>query len=350
MFPIYDTASELIDKKESFVLATILHKNGSAPRGRGSKMIIKKDYSIIGTIGGGLFEALTIKLSKEVFDSKKSIIKKLDLSIESHAATEIVCGGELKVLMEYVDAEATNMKEVFSQAVNLRKQGINFSIVTKMENKDEVFYNSCKWICTETNFYGEEDDIVQSIFQKIRENFKDLTVQVLIANNEKYMIEPLLNCETIYIFGAGHVSQKLAEIVKMLDFKTVVLDDRKEFANKKRFKTVDKIIVLSNFDDILKHIDINEQSYIVIITRGHAYDKEILSQALKTNAKYIGMIGSMTKRSFIYRQLIDYGYSQNELNKVSCPIGLDISAQTPEEIAISIAAELIKIRRSSKQN
>ncbi len=348
MLQIYDIASKLIDKRESFVLATILDKNGSAPRRRGSKMIIKKDYSIIGTIGGGLFEALTIKLSKEVFHNRKAIIKNLDLSTECSNSLEIVCGGELKVLMEYVDAENNNITEIYKQSANLRKQGINFSIVTKIESKDEIFYNSCKWICTETDFHGEESDIVQPVFQKIRENFKEVTVQVLMADNEKYLVEPVMNCETIYLFGAGHVSQKLAEVMKILDFKIVVLDDRREFANKERFKTADKIIILSAFDDILKHIEINDQSYIVIITRGHAYDKDILAQALETNAKYIGMIGSMAKRSFIYNQLKDEGYTQDELDKVFCPIGLEISAQTPEEIAISIAAELIKIRRSSK--
>lgn len=348
MFQIYDIASELINKRESFVLATILHKNGSAPRRRGSKMIIKNDFSIIGTIGGGLFEALTVKLSKEVFDKKRSIIKNLDLSTECGGTLEIVCGGELKVLMEYVDADNNNIAEIYKQSANLRKQGINFSIVTKIESKDEIFHNSCKWICTETDFYGEESDMVQPVFQKIRENFKEVTMQVLMTNDEKYLVEPVLNYETIYLFGAGHVSQKLTEVMKMLDFKTVVLDDRREFANKERFKTADKIIILSTFDDILKHIDINDQSYVVIITRGHAYDKDILAQALETNAKYIGMIGSKTKRSFIYNQLKDEGYSQSELDRVFCPIGLEISAQTPEEIAISIAAELIKIRRSSK--
>lgn len=348
MFQIYDIASELIDKRESFVLATILHKNGSAPRRRGSKMIIKNDFSIIGTIGGGLFEALTVKLSKEVFGNKRTIIKNLDLSTEGGGSLEIVCGGELKVLMEYVDAENNNIAEIYKQSSNLRKQGINFSIVTKIESKDEILHNSCKWICTETDFYGEESDIVQPVFQKIRENFKEVTMQVFMANNEKYLVEPVLNCETIYLFGAGHVSQKLAEIMKMLDFKVVVLDDRREFANKERFKTADKIIILSAFDDILKHIEINDQSYVVIITRGHAYDKDILAQALETDAKYIGMIGSKTKRSFIYSQLKDEGYTQKELDRVFCPIGLEISAQTPEEIAISIAAELIKIRRCSK--
>ncbi|WML33760.1 XdhC family aldehyde oxidoreductase maturation factor [Clostridium sp. OS1-26] len=348
MFQIYDIASELIDKRESFVLATILDKNGSAPRRRGSKMIIKKDYSIIGTIGGGLFEALTIKLSKEVFHNRKAIIKNLDLSTECGGSLEIVCGGELKVLMEYIDAENNNIAEIYKQSANLRKQGKNFSIVTRIESKDEIFHNSCKWICTEADFYGEESDVVQPVFQKIRENFKEVAMQVFMANNEKYLVEPVLNYETIYLFGAGHVSQKLAEVMKILDFKVVVLDDRREFANKERFKTADKIIILSNFDDILKYVDINDQSYVVIITRGHAYDKDILAQALETDAKYIGMIGSKTKRSFIYSQLKDEGYTQKELDRVFCPIGLEISAQTPEEIAISIAAELIKIRRCSK--
>ncbi|WP_411678770.1 XdhC family aldehyde oxidoreductase maturation factor [Clostridium thailandense] len=348
MRDINELISEILDNKESFVLATILEKSGSAPREEGTKMIIKKDFSTIGTIGGGIFEAMAIKLSAKVFKNKNCIIKKCTLSTEGASALGMVCGGELKLFLEYINCEDEKMVELYNNASELREKGINFAFITQIPEEERYISGLDKWICTETNFWGEENDIVQCIFRKIRENFKYIHFQTIIADGKKYLIEPVLNHESVYIIGAGHVSQKIAELTKMLDFKTVVIDDREEFANRQRFKVADEVKVVSSFDNILNCINVNNRSYVIIVTRGHAYDKDVLGQMLKTDAKYIGMIGSKNKRSFVYNCLINEGYDLNNIEeRVHCPIGITIHAQTPEEIAISIAAELVKVRRTS---
>ena len=196
-------------------------------------------------------------------------------------------------------------------------------------------------------FFGEEKDDVQCVFRSIRENFKNTTFKKIVEAGKEYLIEPVFNYERVYIFGAGHVAQKIADITKMLDFKTIVLDDREEFANRERFKTADEVKTIPSFDNLFNYIKVDSRSYIIIVTRGHAYDKEVLAQMLKTDAKYIGMIGSKTKRDFIYNSLLNEGYTLKDIERVYCPIGLSIFAQTPEEIAVSIAAELVKIRRTS---
>ena len=135
----------------------------------------------------------------------------------------------------------------------------------------------------------------------------------------------------------------------MVGFQTVVLDDRQEFANRERFETADEVIVPSSFERAIDDLEINEQSYLVLVTRGHAHDKTLLRQALGTKAGYIGMIGSRRKRDAVYEALRKEGISPGEFDRVFSPIGLEIGAETPEEIAVSIVAELIRVRAAKNQ-
>ena len=133
-------------------------------------------------------------------------------------------------------------------------------------------------------------------------------------------------------------------LTQMVDFRTVVLDDREAFANRERFKTADEILVLSDFIGAFSDLEIDEDSYVVIVTRGHRHDKTVLSQALRTKAGYIGMIGSRRKRDATYGAIIKEGFTPEDLDRVHCPIGLVFCAETPQEIAVSIVAELIDAR------
>lgn len=158
------------------------------------------------------------------------------------------------------------------------------------------------------------------------------------------MIEPIDTAGSVFIFGAGHVSRSLAGFTKTVGFYTVVLDDRAEFANRERFPDSDEVLVLESFTDCLAALPIDESSFIVIVTRGHVNDLVVLAQALKTRAGYIGMIGSRRKCEMIFQELRRSGYGEADLRRVNAPIGLPIRAETPEEIGISITAEMIAAR------
>ena len=163
----------------------------------------------------------------------------------------------------------------------------------------------------------------------------------------KVFIEPILPRSVLYIFGGGHIAFSLVRIGKILDFKVVVIDDREAYANPERFPEADETIA-DDYPNTFPRISVDKSSYIVIVTRGHAYDQTVLEWAITTNPKYIGMIGSRKKNKKIYDNLIAKGFSENDLKSVHAPIGLSINAETPEEIAISIMAEIIKTRRSKK--
>jgi xanthine dehydrogenase accessory factor len=174
---------------------------------------------------------------------------------------------------------------------------------------------------------------------------KKLKVLVLSSKNRRteILLEPIFSEPTVYIFGAGHVSEQVVPLAKRVHFKVVVIDDREMFANRERFPEADEVIV-SEFERCFDQLNIDDSSYIVIVTRGHLYDGFVLEQALKSNARYIGMIGSKKKIRTLYQNLIKKGVPKETLDRVHAPIGIDINSETPEEIGVSIVAELIKVR------
>lgn len=178
------------------------------------------------------------------------------------------------------------------------------------------------------------DNLLKFTYLTNDENSKKILEELKLKNKNK---------NVVYIFGGGHVSMELAKILKYVGFDYVVWDDRKEFANEERFKDANKIIC-KDFDNINSEINITNNDFIVIMTRGHAYDYIVEKQILRSGAYYIGVIGSRNKNRVIKENLLADGFSENEIDSVCAPIGLSISADTPEEIAISIGAELILFR------
>jgi xanthine dehydrogenase accessory factor len=169
---------------------------------------------------------------------------------------------------------------------------------------------------------------------------------MLCGGEAEVFIEPILTTPTLYIFGGGHISLPLAKTGKLLGFKTAVIDDRAEFANTNRFPEADTVIA-EDFGKSFSRLKIDKSSYIVIVTRNHQYDDLVLEWAVGTRAKYIGMIGSKKKTKAVFDHLMTKGITKEQLARVHAPIGVEIGAQTPEEITVSILAEIIKVRRSS---
>lgn len=164
--------------------------------------------------------------------------------------------------------------------------------------------------------------------------------QSICGGQTKVFIEPFIGKKHLIICGAGHIALPLSALGKILNFKVTIVDDRKNYANKTRFPHVDGIFVGSHAKS-LKKIKIDESCFITIVTQGNEYDYECLKVAIKTNAAYIGVISSQAKRVKFFRRLKESGTASAEIRKVHAPMGLNIGAQTPEEIAISIMSEII---------
>lgn len=172
----------------------------------------------------------------------------------------------------------------------------------------------------------------------------DVSIEYIDAKKPERLIADFDTKATAFIFGAGHVGQALEPILRYVNFTTRVIDDRPDFANRERFPDADEVVVIDSFLDAYQGMETDADSYVVIVTRGHSGDYDVLKQTLERTTAYIGMIGSRNKVGEVYRMLREDGFKQEDLDRVYSPIGTNIFAETPEEIAISIAGEMIKVR------
>jgi xanthine dehydrogenase accessory factor len=334
-----------LEEGEDLVQATITRHAGSTPRSVGSKMFVRRDGSIIGSVGGGLVEFEIQKLAREIFNTRKAQIISVDLTGEDAATTDqMICGGKLEFLVEFLAGEPGSSRE-FRKLITAIQEGKKGYLIKALDTKSDTLPEMERCLVRNNepvlgSFPGAESWIPLLTAESIRKK----SPVIATVEGKRFFVEPTVLPGTLYIFGAGHVSRPVAELSSMVEFQTIVLDDRADFANKERFPKADRIIVLPSYENLFAGLDVDQDSYLVIVTRGHLHDKTVLQQALRTNADYIGMIGSKRKQNLLYKELLEKGFTEEDLERVHNPIGIDIHAETPEEIAISIVAQLIDAR------
>jgi len=261
---------------------------------------------------------------------------------------DMICGGQLNVLIEYVENNPGN-RSLFEKILEIVENRQTCTLATDLTNLTQLPFQPRRFLILENGKPHSNFPYPPETLNRIIESLeRDRSAFLLPVGERTFFLEPFQERGVLMVFGAGHVSQPTALNGINLGFRTIVLDDRSEFANRQRFPEPIEIKVLADFNHCMEGFTIDEDHYLVIVTRGHLHDKIVLSQALKTSAGYIGMIGSQKKRNNIYRALLEEGFTGEDLKRVYSPIGLDIDAQTPEEIAISIAAELIQVRAGKK--
>jgi len=323
-------------------MATVLSHQGSTPRGAGSRMLVLASGEIIGTIGGGKVEAEVIQTASQLFDSKTTQIQFFDLRTRPDLDDlDVICGGQMTILTEYIDATVENT-QTFQELQSSLKQHINSFMIASLQQTPDSVHMGQRCLIQKNKAIAPNCPYSENDLHQLAAQARGTQIPVLLsAGQQEYLIEPYFMNGTVFIFGAGHVAKQVAIISRMVGFTTIVLDDRKEFANADRFPTADQVLVLDRFDIALEGLGLDTNSFIVIVTRGHRHDQTVLAQSLKTDACYIGMIGSHKKRDTIYRNLLDADSPKKILSGCTSPIGLGIKAETPEEIAVSIVAELI---------
>lgn len=313
-------------------------------------MLIYSDGSFAGTVGGGIVEAEVIRSAEDLFHSGGMRLLSFDLrSSELAQSVDMICGGMLDVLVEHLEGGRENIG-FFEAILGEMRKGCNCLTISRLPPIGEEVTEIQRCVVREDGTVVGPCFLDTAQLQSLMHDFAGSSRTSLVElGGMRLLIESFLAPATVYLFGAGHVSQQTALLTAHVGFRTVVLDDRVEFANADRFPMADEIHVLSTFEDPMKDIVINRQSYVVIVTRGHSHDKTVLSHALRTDACYIGMIGSRRKRDSIYQLLREEGFEQRHLDRVYCPIGLSISAETPEEIGVSIVGELIQVRAGQQR-
>ncbi len=309
-------------------------------------MVVGADGKAYGTIGGSLLEAAAIRESCQILAARKSKILSFQLDGRDASAPGMICGGSTELLLDYLAASPENrdFSRRWYEAINAGK---DFYLLTHLEGAGESFRVLGRAVLTPGGDFAGASFTTGDI-EKLKAGLPGVsTTSIIRLEDRRVMVDRVRRLKTVYCFGGGHVAVPTAHLAALVGFRVIVMDDRPGYATAERFPEANKVVVIKDFNHALDGLDIDEDSYIVIFTRGHRYDRAVLEQALRTPAGYIGMISSRRKREAIYAALEAAGFERERLARVHSPIGIEIGAETPEEIAVSIVAELIKVRRET---
>ena len=335
MKKLFELLKETLNGGRDAVLVTVVASSGSTPRGAGARMLVTDAGRVYGTIGGGAVEYRAQQLAEEVLKAKSSRLEHFVLRKNEVQDLGMVCGGDVTVYFHYLSAETDGLTAVVRAAEELFAAGEPGWLVTGLFPGGGL------------SLYGAERGLVGADVPANLLGMVGSVPKQAGAEGQTYYIEPLLRGGVVYIFGGGHVAQALVPALTAVDFRCQVIEDREEFCRPELFLGVEKTHLLQ-VEDFENELSIGPEDYVCIMTRGHKDDTLCEAFALRTPARYIGVIGSRKKTAAVNAQLREQGFTDDDLSRVTTPIGLSIGAQTPAEIAVSIAAQLIQVRAAGE--
>ena len=312
------------------VLVSILTASGSTPRGAGAMMAVFSDGSIAGTIGGGNVEFAARRTAEELLASHGGNLLRSFRFVQGDAASlGMVCGGDVTVHFQVLHAGDVQASAVFRSLMNASAEGTG------------------AWLARRLNGAAVLEQRAATEADRDDETLRPLLADHPLLTEDGWFSIPVEKPGFVYVFGGGHVSQELVPVLARVGFRAVVWDDRTEFADPALFPQAARTIC-ADFESLRDRLTFRPDDYVVVVTRGHQADYEVLTQVLRSGVRYIGCIGSRRKLSLSRDRLLKAGFTAEEFAAVHAPIGLSIGAETPEEIAVSIAAEMIAVRAGVK--
>jgi xanthine dehydrogenase accessory factor len=335
MKSIFENICEFLNSSRQGMLATIVWAKGSTPAPVQSKMLLDIEGNrIAGTIGGGCVEDAIMQRTAALQDKLSCVIMDFELN-DDEAESGLICGGTLKVLLEPIMHSDLEIYTLVSERYGTGLDSIVFAEIHSDGKISHSIFNERGTLLLGNP--AHHSVIPSTIYEKYEPIFKNI-------DGTNYLVEPIEGKTPLYIFGGGHVGKAIAKLSSIAGFNVTIVDDRIEFAHPDMQPDANETICIS-FRNLSGHIKISKSAFAVIVTRGHHYDELVLEQVLQSEAKYIGMIGSKTKVMVTFQQLVEKGVRKEEFERIFAPIGLDIGSVSVEEIAISVVAEMIKIKR-----
>lgn len=310
-------------------LVSVVASGGSTPRGAGALMAVFPDGKAVGTIGGGNAEYEAQQLAGTLLKSGGDALRHFRFVQGDAASLGMVCGGDVTVQFQYLPA------------------GDAKAVAVLRDLMEATGRNADTWLVRQIR-----EERVTAMGLADRNGFRHLDtppaeLPELLQNKavyqEGWFAVPVVRAGRVYIFGGGHVSQALVPAIAAVGFRPVVYDDRPEFTDMALFPQAEAALC-GSFEELSRQVEVTADDYVVIMTRGHQADYEVLAQLLRSGAKYLGCIGSKRKLALCRDRLMEAGFTAEEYARVHAPIGLAIGAETPEEIAVSVTAELIAVR------
>lgn len=336
MKEMFRIMAEKLKEGENLVMVTVIASSGATPRGAGARMLVGKEGRIYGTIGGGAVEYRSEQMALQVLESGSSRKQDFSLTRDDVQNLGMICGGDVHVYFSFLKGGEKEVLTLVQKAEDCLSQGKNTWLILDIEREGKMGLYT-----REDGFFGMEvPDPVLKRFTRRPERIKEEDLDLFV--------EQINSSGRVYVFGGGHVSQQLVPVLSKVGFRCVVLEDRPEFADSHLFPTAEEILLV-DFEHIDQWITVEEEDYACVMTRGHAHDTVIQAQLLRTPACYIGVIGSAKKKAGVFEVLYSQGFTKEDTDRITSPIGLSILAETPEEIAVSIAGQMIMHRAQRKK-
>jgi xanthine dehydrogenase accessory factor len=361
---IWPEALRTLERGKKFALATVVNVRGSTPREVGAKMIVRDDGQF-GTIGGGCGEAEVFRKARLLLDEGQGArLTEVDLTGDFDQQQIGTCGGIMDV---FVDVWAPEKDlEIARHLATAAEHNRPAALLTVVHDSSSVSVGTKSLVGASTDegrpasaieiprramaqLVARTGDGVPALLE-LNDNGGADPVTRVEGDHPRLFLDPIAGAQSLVIAGAGHIAQPLAAIGAMLGFKVTVIDDRASFANRERFPTADEIVVRP-FAAAIEALTLDRHCYLVSVTRGHSYDEEVVLTALRrTQGAFIGMIGSRRRVKATLDRLAEEGIAQELLDQVHAPLGIDVGAETPEEIAVAIIAEIVRERRSGARD
>ncbi|MCI9476577.1 XdhC/CoxI family protein [Anaerovoracaceae bacterium 41-7] len=328
---------ENLEEGKACTLITIISSEGSAPRGAGTSMAVSQSGQCFGTIGGGAVEHRVSKMAADVMKKGRSKTDFFMLHPNDVQDLGMICGGDIRVYLQYIapsDENCALYETICKEAESNQNRWIVFEVDERQHSTVSVL--------SETEVVAGAKSAIQYL------NCLSTAAAASWRETGSYYIQPLAVKGKVYIFGGGHIARKLVPLLSGIDFSCVVYDSLEEFSDPADFPLA-KEVICGSFDCVNDRLRLDEADFAVIMTRGHAFDYTVLRQVLEKHTAYTGMIGSRSKVQTTRTRLLGDGFSEADIARIHSPIGLSIGAQTPAEISVSIAAEMIAVRAALRK-
>lgn len=336
-------------KGKRVALASLVWSTGSIPMSDRAKMLVLEDGQLVGTIGGGCLEAEVYAAGRTVLASATPSDMRYTMTEKQAGESGLNCGGTVRIYTECVEPEMA--ESIYGRIVEARQRRQGCILLTRLQSSDRLLLglDGSEW-ARRGQVVGWEEPVlgqVETVVAKGRGKLLDSGPTIGERELEVFA-EPFLPPPVLFVFGGGHVGGQVCALARNVGFRVVLIDDRPAFANAERHPLADECIA-GEIDEIFPKLPIDDQSYILALTRGHQYDELVIERAIETPARYIGMLGSERKKLVLWKRIIERGGARESLDRVYAPVGANIGADTPEEIAVSVLAELIKVRRGVRK-
>ena len=333
------------------VLATVVRTKGSTPQKAGAMLLVRQDGTGVGTLGGGCVEGDIWFAAKEILRLNGGAeFKDYYLNEDIAARDGLVCGGTMYFYLEPL-RDQKDFITVGNEILEAYDGGQPVSLATVVNAIDGGPALGSKLLLrsdgTVSGSFGnaEFDAQVIEVSRKVADIGSNESFN--LSDGTEVFVDGFTTPPTLVMVGGGHVGKATADLAYSLGYRVYLVDDRPEFCNEERFPYAEERVI-ETYDKWTDHLDLNVNSFVVVATRGHRFDDMALESALKTRARYIGVLGSRRKTIMIYRRLLQQGVPLERIKEVYAPIGLNIGAVEPEELAVSIMSEIIMVRRGGE--